>query len=191
MPTRSDAPARLDRTWVVSAMTVDTRVGIGCVVQTSGVAGVCVVRCLAGPVSVGDLFYTAILMDATQVLVRLRIRRMWQCGRVVDLLNPAARRDDGADRIEGRVADCRAGASRCPAGRVARSWRGSTRAVHWLRHHVRATWPCRPALVSRSVGVRTIWLWCPSRARDPATSPGTGRHQAASRLEHLLEFPQV
>lgn len=88
LPTRSDTPARLDRTWVVSAITVGTRVGIERVVQTSGVAGVCVVRCLAGPVSVGDLFDTAILMDATQVPVRLRIRRMWRYGRVVDLLDP-------------------------------------------------------------------------------------------------------
>jgi hypothetical protein len=69
-------------------MAADVRIGIESVEQAFGGVAVCVVRCLEGPVSAGDLFDTAVLADGAEAPVELRVTAIWRYGRIADLLDP-------------------------------------------------------------------------------------------------------
>lgn len=69
-------------------MTAGIRVGIETVDQLSGQVAVCIVRCLSGSVSTGDIFDIAIAEDGIQNFVELRVITIWRYGRTVDLIDP-------------------------------------------------------------------------------------------------------
>jgi hypothetical protein len=69
-------------------MTAAVRVGIENVEQLSDQVAVCVVRCLGGSVSAGDIFGIAVTEDGIHNSVELRVTTIWRYGRTVDLLDP-------------------------------------------------------------------------------------------------------
>jgi len=69
-------------------LVADIRIGIESIVRASASELVCVVRCLAGPVSTGDTFDTATFADGTQASVELRTATILRYGQSTDLLDP-------------------------------------------------------------------------------------------------------
>ena len=69
-------------------MVTEARIGIESVERISDDSVLCVVRCLAGSVSPGDVFRNAVLDDGAVTAIDLRVDQIWRYGRMVDLLDP-------------------------------------------------------------------------------------------------------
>jgi hypothetical protein len=69
-------------------MAVRARISLEHVEDVVADTATCIVRCLEGTVSVGDVFNVATSANGAAVTVSMRVVRIWRYGRVADLLDP-------------------------------------------------------------------------------------------------------